>query len=223
MADHHDASRTTNSANQADEHTSLLAKPQPPEQHAGSLRKRALHSTGAVLTEFWLLLGTSLPVILAYTLQNSLQTMSVVIVGRISPEALATAAFSYMFAMSTAWLVALGGTTAIDTLASAAYGSGDRAIGVIFQRALITLTAFYIPVAVLWFFSEPLFILLGQEKWLAKDASRFLMALSPGGLGYIFFESLKKFLQAQGNLADSFLLHPGPPSWPFLNIHHISP
>src|ERR1700744_677797 len=35
-----------------------------------------------VLTEFWILLRGSLPVIVAYALQNSLQTASVLIVGR---------------------------------------------------------------------------------------------------------------------------------------------
>jgi MATE family multidrug resistance protein len=34
-------------------------------------------------------------VILAYTLQNSLQTISVLIVGRLGPEALAVSAFCY--------------------------------------------------------------------------------------------------------------------------------
>jgi len=61
-----------------------------------------------VLREFWILFRGSLPVIIAYALQNSLQTVSVLIVGRLSPEALATAAFAYMFAMATGWLVALG-------------------------------------------------------------------------------------------------------------------
>jgi MATE family multidrug resistance protein len=57
-----------------------------------------------ILREFWILFRSSIPVILAYTLQNSLQTFSVVIVGRLSPEALATSAFAYMFAMATGWL-----------------------------------------------------------------------------------------------------------------------
>ena len=93
-----------------DERTSLL--PKPTDHDNGS---------GSVFSEFALLLKSSIPVILAYTLQNSLQTVSVLIVGRLSPEHLATAAFSYMFAMSTAWLIALGGTTALDTLCSSSF------------------------------------------------------------------------------------------------------
>ncbi len=154
----------------------------------------------AVLNEFKILLKGSIPVILAYTLQNSLQTISVVIVGRGSPEDLATAAFSYMFAQSTAWLIALGGTTALDTLCSSAFtGSHDpHNLGVLLQRAFITLGGFYIPVAILWFFSEPAFKALGQGDQLSHDSARFLWCLIPGGLGYIYFECMKKYLQAQG-------------------------
>lgn len=152
-----------------------------------------------VTNEFWILLKGSVPVILAYTLQNSLQTVSVLIVGRLSPEALAVAAFSYMFAMATAWLIGMGGTTAIDTIASASFtGSKNKHdLGIILQRAFLILGIFYIPVAILWLCSEPVFKALGQEDYIARDSSKFLSVLIPGGLGYIYFECMKKYLQAQ--------------------------
>lgn len=133
-------------------------------------------------------------------LQNSLQTISVLVVGRLSPEALAAAAFSYMFAMASGWLIALGGTTAIDTLASASFtGSKDKHdLGIILQRALFVLSLLYIPVAILWFCSKPVFMALGQDERLSEDSSKFLSVLAFGGLGYIYFECLKKYLQAQG-------------------------
>lgn len=153
-----------------------------------------------VMDEFNVLLKGSIPVILAYTLQNSLQTISVVIVGRGSPEDLATAAFAYMFAMCTAWLIALGGTTALDTLGSSAFtGSKDpHELGILLQRAFIVLGGFYVPVVIIWFCSEPLFKALGQSDQLSRDSARFLWCLMPGGLGYIYFECMKKYLQAQG-------------------------
>ncbi|KAH0539074.1 hypothetical protein FGG08_004372 [Glutinoglossum americanum] len=152
-----------------------------------------------IISEFGVLLKGSIPVILAYTLQNSLQTISVLIVGRLSPEDLATAAFSYMFAMSTAWLIALGGSTALDTIASSTYtgSKNPHDLGILLQRAFIVLGLFYIPVAVMWFFSEPLFRLLGQEAELSRSSADFLTCLIPGGLGYIYFECMKKYLQAQ--------------------------
>ncbi|KAH0553404.1 hypothetical protein GP486_006527 [Trichoglossum hirsutum] len=152
-----------------------------------------------VLNEFKVLLKASVPVILAYTLQNSLQTISVLVVGRLSPEDLATAAFSYMFAMSTAWLIALGGSTALDTLASSTFtgSKNPHDLGVLLQRAFVVLGLFYIPVAIMWFFSEPIFRLLGQEAELSRSSAEFLSCLIPGGLGYIYFECMKKYLQAQ--------------------------
>ncbi|KAI1441687.1 MATE efflux family protein [Annulohypoxylon stygium] len=151
------------------------------------------------LSEIWLLTKASIPVILAYTLQNSLQTISVLIVGRLSPEALATAAFCYMFAMATGWLIAMGGTTALDTLASTSFtGSQDKHdLGILLQRGIIVLTLFYAVVAVIWSFSEPLFRALGQEEFICVEGSKFLHILIPGGLGYVWFESMKKYLQAQ--------------------------
>jgi MATE family multidrug resistance protein len=186
-----------------DERTSLLPPSQHEEWSTGEtyeLEEGSATKFQLVSREFWVLLKGSIPVIVAYALQNSLQTISVLIVGRLSPEALATAAFSYMFAMATGWLIALGGTTAIDTLASASFtGSKDRHdLGIILQRSFIVLSLFYVPVAILWFCSEPLFRALGQEEYIARDSARFLSVLAPGGLGYIFFEAMKKYLQAQG-------------------------
>ncbi|KAI0881650.1 MATE efflux family protein [Annulohypoxylon maeteangense] len=176
-----------------DESTTLLPKtPSDGEQYQSPQYRQWL-------LEIWLLTKASIPVILAYTLQNSLQTISVLIVGRLSPEALATAAFCYMFAMATGWLIAMGGTTALDTLASTSFtGSQDKHdLGILLQRGIVVLTLFYAVVAVIWGFSEPLFRALGQEEFICKEGSKFLRILIPGGLGYVWFESMKKYLQAQ--------------------------
>ncbi|KAL8765450.1 MAG: hypothetical protein Q9209_007477 [Squamulea sp. 1 TL-2023] len=169
------------------------------EGGASTLEESNAPASRKIWTEFKKLLKGSVPVILAYALQNSLQTISVVIVGRGSPEDLATAAFAYMFAMATAWLIALGGTTALDTLGSSSFtGSKDRHdLGVLLQRAFIVLGLFYVPVIILWTVSEPLFKVLGQSEQLSRDSYRFLCCLIPGGLGYIYFEAMKKYLQAQ--------------------------
>ncbi|ROT35301.1 MATE efflux family protein [Sodiomyces alkalinus F11] len=178
-------------ARDADETTALLPKHDDEPAGTPSLRQW--------LAEIFILLRAAVPVILAYTLQNSLQTVSVLVAGRLGPEALATAAFSYMFAMATAWLVALGGTTALDTLASSSFTSSrdPHDLGVLLQRGILALSAMYGIVAVLWWFSEPVFRALGQEEFICIRSAMFLRCLIPGGLGYVWFESLKKYLQAQ--------------------------
>ncbi|KAI1630650.1 MATE efflux family protein [Biscogniauxia mediterranea] len=201
MADTHPSPALTATTEQSDfpedfpdESSALLPKPpsaQPEDDRASCYQQW--------LFEIWLLTKAAIPVILAYTLQNSLQTISILIVGRLSPEALATAAFSYMFAMATAWLVALGGTTALDTLASSSFtGSQNKHdLGVLLQRGILVLTFLYGIVAVIWGFSEPIFRALGQEDFVCVQSAKFLHILIPGGLGYVWFEAMKKYLQAQ--------------------------
>lgn len=193
------------------EYTSLLPKPLDEEScndRSVYREDESVPQSRLILAEFWILLKGSIPVILAYTLQNSLQTVSVLVVGRISPEDLATSAFSFMFAMITAWMIALGGTTAVDTLASSSFTGSSNAhdLGILLQRGFFVLGLFYIPVAILWACSEPVFLFLGQDPALSRESARFLTCLIPGGLGYIFFELMKKYLQAQGMVPNAQVL-----------------
>ncbi|EIN06499.1 MATE efflux family protein [Punctularia strigosozonata HHB-11173 SS5] len=162
---------------------------------------------------FLALLGDSVPVILSYTLQNSIQTICILITGRLGPDELSAAAFSSMLAFVTGELsfhsliVALGGTTALDTLGSQAYGSGRHAdLSIHFQRCLAHLWALFIPVAALWFWMEPVLLALGQGERLSRDVQGFLRVLVVGAPGYIGFETLKKYLQCQGIMTLSTLV-----------------
>lgn len=206
-------------SNTADERTSLIT-----QRSSSTKILKGKDRIWSIITEVSLLLRGSIPVVLAYALQNSLQTVSVLIVGRLSPEALATASFSYMFAMSTAWLIALGGSTALDTLASSTFtgSKNPHHLGILLQRAVIILTGFYIPVAILWLWSAPVFRLLGQEEFISVNSSKFLTALIPGGLGYIYFEIMKKYLQAQEIMhAGTYVLIITSPISAFLNYFFV--
>ena len=198
------SSKSSPTSSPPNETTGLIPKPNNAAQNNEPRRETYELEEGSPakqwLVESLVLLRASIPVIIAYTLQNSLQTLSVLVVGRLSPEALATAAFSYMFAMSSAWLIALGGSTALDTLASSTFtgSKNPHDLGILLQRGFLVLTAFYVPVAVLWACSAPVFRLLGQEEYICVESAKFLTALIPGGLGYVYFECMKKYLQAQG-------------------------
>lgn len=101
----------------------------------------------------------------------------------------------------TGWVVALGGTTALDTLGSQAFTGGMRTdLSIHLQRCIILLWFILVPVCVLWINAEPVLIALGQSERLSKDVQHFLRVLVVGAPGYIGFESLKKYLQCQGAL-----------------------
>lgn len=200
------------SGERPNEYSSLIPRPvrhETAQRCNGNDLKKISRSTQVkgILLEFWILFKGAAPVILAYMLQMSLQTATVIVVGQSSPENLAVAAFSMMFAAVTGWMVALGGTTALDTLASSAFTGSEskQDLGILLQRAFLVLGIFYIPIAVIWAFSEPIFLALGQNPLISHQSSRFLTVLIPGGIGYIYFETMKKYLQAQGKCKLTFL------------------
>ncbi|KAJ5112841.1 hypothetical protein N7532_000886 [Penicillium argentinense] len=201
--DNSNASTGSDAGPSPNEHTSLLPEPAGHAAEAGCETGEKLSSRGQVVAEFGALFTGSVPVILAYTLQMSLQTVAVIIVGRSSPMNLAVSAFSFMFALVTGWMIGLGGTTALDTLAASAYtGSENKhALGILLQRAFLVLGGLFLPVAVVWACSRPIFQALGQDPELSAQSARFLTCLIPAGLGYIYFEVMKKYLQAQGEIA----------------------
>lgn len=128
----------------ANEQTHLLTRANLTDCHHDHVDQR-FKKAGGIATDMFLLGKDATPVIVAYCLQNSLQTISLAIVGHLSPENLATAAFAYMYATCTGWLIGLGGTTALDTLASSTFtgGSNRHDLRVLLQRAFFMLGLFY--------------------------------------------------------------------------------
>lgn len=81
-----------------DERASLLPPDHSDDHGTGevyTIGRDAKSDFQLIANEFWVLFKGSVPVILAYTLQNSLQTISVLIVGRLGAEELAVSAFCY--------------------------------------------------------------------------------------------------------------------------------
>ncbi|KAF8834934.1 MATE efflux family protein [Paxillus ammoniavirescens] len=150
----------------------------------------------------------SIPVILSYILQNSIQAVSILVTGRLGPEELSATAFSMMLAFVTGWCIALGGGSALDTLGSQAFTGGSHAtdLSIHFQRCVVLLWILFIPVAFLWAFIEPVLLAIGEPARLCKDVQSIMRILIFGAPGYIAFESLKRYLQCQGIMRASTLV-----------------
>ncbi|KAJ7272572.1 MOP flippase [Mycena haematopus] len=109
-----------------------------------------------------------------------------------------------MLAFVSGWCVALGGTTALDTLGSQAFTGGHpQDLSIHFQRCIVILWILLLPVCVLWWFIQTILVALGQPASLSRDVQAFLRVLVLGAPGYIGFESLKKYLQCQGIMGAS--------------------
>jgi len=131
-----------------------------------------------------------------------MQAISILICGRLGTFELSVASFGYMFFSATAVMIAIGGSTAIDTLCSQAFTSSEKKdyLGIVLQRALIFLSILFFAVIVpLWWHSGPLFHALGQKEEFSAATEAFLKHLIPAGFLQIISECVKKFLQVQNH------------------------
>lgn len=182
----------------ADENTPLLTDARQ-HQDAYSLDEyeREPHS---LASEMVLLLYDGLPVSFSYMLQNSLQSASVLLVGKmLDPDALSIVAQAYMLAMVSAWCLGIGGSTAFDSLASPAVSQErHKTVSLLYRRTCIILLILYIPILGAWWHAAKVLHMLGQEAELGIGVQRFMRILALGAPGYILFETTKKFCQVQG-------------------------
>lgn len=152
--------------------------------------------------EVKVLLKYSAPLVVTFLLQYSLTVASVFSVGRLGSTELAAVSLSSMTANISGYAIIQGVSTCLDTLCAQAYGRKDyKTVGLYLVRCTYLLMILYIPMFILWvFFSEPIIkYLVGEtQEELALLASKYLQVLSLGLPGYIIFENLKHYLQAQG-------------------------
>lgn len=157
------------------------------------------------LRELGLLFRDTAPIMLSFCFQNLVQACSILICGRLGTFNLSVASYGYMFFSATAAMVALGGSTAIDTLCSQAFTSRHAAdrkeyLGNVLQRGLIFLTIFFLAIiAPIWWHSGALFRALGQDAEFSAATEVFLKYMLPAGVLQIFAECTKKFLQVQNH------------------------
>ena len=104
-----------------------------------------------------------------------------------------------MTASITCYVPVQGLSTTLDTLASQAYGSGHKhLVGLQAQRMTWLLWMLMTPVAVVWWFSEPILAALVPDQNTARLAAMYLRILIIGMPGVAAFESGKRFVGSQG-------------------------
>ena len=92
----------------------------------------------------------------------------------------------------------------METLCGQAYGAHKyEMLGIYLQRSTILLTATGVPLAVIYAFSRPILVLLGESPEIAKAASIFVYGLIPQIFAYATNFPIQKFLQAQSIVAPS--------------------
>ncbi|KAJ6925517.1 protein DETOXIFICATION 40-like [Populus alba x Populus x berolinensis] len=104
----------------------------------------------------------------------------------------------------------LGMGSAVETLCGQAYGANRYDIlGIYLQRSTILLMVTALPLMVIYIFSKPILILLGEPVNIASAAAVFVHGLIPQIFAYAANFPIQKFLQSQSIIAPSAYISVG--------------
>ena len=141
----------------------------------------------------------SAPLVITFLLQYSLTVASIFTVGHLGKVELGAVSLASMTANITGYAVYQGLATSLDTLCAQAYGSGrKKLVGLQTQRMVYFLWTITIPIGVIWLCANRILMGIVPEKDVATLAGQYLKVVLIGAPGYAAFESMKRYLQAQG-------------------------
>ena len=139
------------------------------------------------------------PLVLTFLLQYSLTVASIFTLGHLGKVELGAVSLASMTANITGYGIYQGLATSLDTLCAQAYGSGrKKLVGLQTQRMVFFLWTITVPIGIVWLCADRILMRIVPEEDVAILAGRYLKIILIGAPGYATFESIKRFLQAQG-------------------------
>ncbi|MEO8504705.1 MAG: MATE family efflux transporter [Acidobacteriota bacterium] len=154
--------------------------------------------SGPVQRELRRVASLATPVALTQLSSMLLWTVDVLMVGRVSVEALDAVSLGRLWLMGTG-CIGMGFVFGLDALASQAHGARDRerlGDALLHGSALALLLS--VPLGALLLATERVLLALGQDPVLAAAAHRFVVVQVPGLPFFLLFIALKQYLQARG-------------------------
>ncbi|KAG2709479.1 hypothetical protein I3760_05G241600 [Carya illinoinensis] len=143
----------------------------------------------------------AVPLIAVSMLQYSLQVISIMFNGHLGELPLSGASMGSSFASVTGFTVLLGMGSALETLCGQAYGAKQyHMLGVHTQRAMLTLLALSMPLAIIWYYTSTILIALGQDHEISTEAGVFNRWMIPSLFAFGLLQCLNRFLQTQNNV-----------------------
>ncbi|KAK9267594.1 hypothetical protein L1049_010024 [Liquidambar formosana] len=138
------------------------------------------------------------PAVIVYLLNNITSMSTQIFCGHLGNLELAAASLGNNGIQIFAYGLMLGMGSAVETLCGQAYGAHKfEMLGIYLQRSTLLLMATAIPVMMIYIFSKPLLLLLGESSSIASAAAVFVYGLIPQIFAYAANFPIQKFLQAQ--------------------------
>lgn len=151
-------------------------------------------------TEIKMMLKSSIPLIITLLLQYSLTVSAVFFVGNLGSNELAAVSLSNLLANISSFGLIEGIASSLSTLCPQAYGRKEyKLVGLHSLRCFIMLMLIFIPIFIFWTWGAyPLLSSVITEIEASILAAKYLKVLVWSIPGFITFEVLKQYLQAQG-------------------------
>ncbi|KAJ1845758.1 ethionine resistance protein [Coemansia sp. RSA 2708] len=146
-----------------------------------------------------LIIRSSIPVILTYTLQYSFSLVSLLVVGHIGPDELAAAALANMALVVIVFSPGIGLASALDTVCSTTFTASDdkTLVGFHLQRGLIAIACHVLAIVPVMWNLDLALMWLQQDTAVSLLCGQYVRVQMLGVLPWLFFECVKRFLQAQ--------------------------
>ncbi|XVF04244.1 hypothetical protein REPUB_Repub05bG0065800 [Reevesia pubescens] len=140
----------------------------------------------------------SLPMILSNVCYFSITLVSVMLAGHLGELHLAGATLANSWATVTGFAFMTGLSGALETLCGQGFGAKVyRMLGIYLQASCIISLFFAIIISILWFYTQPILMLLQQDAEVSKTAALYIKYLIPGLFAYGFVQNILRFLQTQ--------------------------
>ncbi|KAI3708377.1 hypothetical protein L2E82_37545 [Cichorium intybus] len=144
----------------------------------------------------------SLPMILTNVAYYCIPLVSVMFAGHLGESALAASNLANSWATVTGLSFMVGLSGSLETLCGQGFGAKIyRMLGVYLQSSCLISIFFSIFISILWFFTEPILVLLQQDPQISKLASVYIIYLIPGLFAYGLLNNILRFLQTQSIVA----------------------
>lgn len=148
--------------------------------------------------EFRMLFRYLAPLIVTFILEHFFAIVCLLVVGHLGKNELAAVSLGSMTSTIT-FAIFEGIATALDTLCPQAYGAGNfELVSIYVQRGVVFSWAVFVPCGLLWWYSGFFLKYVIESERVLHLTVTFLRIEIIGAPAYIFFENMKRFLQAQG-------------------------
>ncbi|XP_027340392.1 protein DETOXIFICATION 40-like [Abrus precatorius] len=158
----------------------------------------------ATWIELKLLFFLAAPAVLVYLINYVMSMSTQIFSGHLGNLELAAASLGNTGIQIFAYGLMLGMGSAVETLCGQAFGAQKfEMLGVYLQRSTILLSLAGVVLTIVYVFSEPILVFLGESPRIASAAALFVYGLIPQIFAYAVNFPIQKFLQAQSIVTPS--------------------